>query len=99
MKIKIELGGGLETLFGGKRAFDVEIPASVAEKGISIRALVSFVREHVVQTKPELFATGDKVRPGVLILVNDTDVEVLGGLDATVSNGDCVVFISTLHGG
>lgn len=38
-------------------------------------------------------------RPGILVLVNETDWELLGGNDATLNNGDEIVFISTLHGG
>lgn len=38
-------------------------------------------------------------RPGILVLVNDCDWELMGGLDADVQDGDVVVFISTLHGG
>ena len=42
---------------------------------------------------------GDSVRPGVLVLVNETDWELTGGVDTELSEGDTVVFISTLHGG
>lgn len=38
-------------------------------------------------------------RPGILVLVNDTDWELLNGIDSVVSNNDEIVFISTLHGG
>lgn len=34
-----------------------------------------------------------------MVLVNDCDWELLGGLDHEVQDGDVVVFISTLHGG
>jgi ubiquitin related modifier 1 len=33
------------------------------------------------------------------VLVNDTDWDLLDELDAKLSEGDTVVFISTLHGG
>ncbi len=38
-------------------------------------------------------------RPGVLILINDTDWELEGEGDYQLKDGDEVVFISTLHGG
>ena len=38
-------------------------------------------------------------RPGVLVLINESDWELLGMLEAELSEGDNVVFISTLHGG
>jgi ubiquitin related modifier 1 len=55
----------------------------------------------VLAERPDHFvnATGDGIRPGVLMLVNDCDCEVLGGHDYIVEEGDVVAFISTLHGG
>jgi len=38
-------------------------------------------------------------RPGILVLVNDTDWELEGEGDYVLQNGDEIVFISTLHGG
>lgn len=38
-------------------------------------------------------------RPGILVLVNDTDWELEGEGDYVLNNGDEIVFISTLHGG
>jgi hypothetical protein len=38
-------------------------------------------------------------RPGILVLINDTDWELEGGLSYVVQNNDTIVFISTLHGG
>ncbi|EPT28789.1 ubiquitin related modifier protein [Toxoplasma gondii ME49] len=40
-----------------------------------------------------------RIKPGILALVDDVDVEVLGGMEAPVPPGSCVTFISTLHGG
>ncbi len=38
-------------------------------------------------------------RPGVLILINENDWELEGGLDAPLAANDTILFISTLHGG
>lgn len=38
-------------------------------------------------------------RPGILVLINDTDWELEGEGDYILQPGDEVVFISTLHGG
>ena len=46
-----------------------------------------------------MFVSGKSVRPGIIVLVNDTDWELLDTLDYTVKEGDSVSFISTLHGG
>ncbi len=39
------------------------------------------------------------LRPGILVLVNDTDWECLGAEAYELQGGDCVLLISTLHGG
>ena len=38
-------------------------------------------------------------RPGILVLVNDTDWELEGEGEYQLKEGDEIVFISTLHGG
>lgn len=38
-------------------------------------------------------------RPGILVLVNDSDWELLGELDYEIQQNDNILFISTLHGG
>ena len=38
-------------------------------------------------------------RPGILVLINDTDWELEGGLEYLVQSDDRILLISTLHGG
>lgn len=38
-------------------------------------------------------------RPGILVLINDTDWELEGEGDYKLQDKDEIVFISTLHGG
>ena len=38
-------------------------------------------------------------RPGILVLINDSDWALEGEGDYQLKEGDKVVFISTLHGG
>jgi hypothetical protein len=38
-------------------------------------------------------------RPGILVLINDVDWELEGGIESEIRDGDNLVFISTLHGG
>ena len=38
-------------------------------------------------------------RPGILVLINDSDWELDGELDYELKAHDHIVFISTLHGG
>lgn len=57
------------------------------------------MRTELITERVELFAQDDTVRPGILVLVNDCDWELLDGLEYAVKEGDVVTFISTLHGG
>ncbi len=94
MRIKVELGGGLELLCGKQKQHTVDL-----EGGTTLRDLVSLLRSSVIKERADLFVHGDSVRPGILVLLNDVDWELCGGLSSELREGDEVVFISTLHGG
>jgi ubiquitin related modifier 1 len=95
MKVRVELGGGLDLLFGHVKEFAaVELCEDATP-----RALISALLANHLRERPELFISGDSVRPGILVLINEADWELLGMLDAPLKDGDCVTFISTLHGG
>lgn len=64
-----------------------------------VRALVAYIRTHMIQEREELFVEGDGLRPGILVLINDCDWELEGEMDYLLQPGDRIVFISTLHGG
>jgi len=93
--LTVELSGGLELLFDGRKSFAVSLPGESAP----MRALVAHVRDALLVERAELFCAGDSVRPGILVLINEVDWELEGAIDADVREGDVVVFISTLHGG
>lgn len=57
------------------------------------------MKENLLRERLELFMQNDSVRPGILVLVNDTDWELLGELDYEIKHNDRISFISTLHGG
>jgi ubiquitin related modifier 1 len=57
------------------------------------------MKERLLTDREELFMQGESVRPGILVLVNDTDWELLGELEYEIKHNDCISFISTLHGG
>ncbi|XP_064435434.1 ubiquitin-related modifier 1 isoform X1 [Mirounga angustirostris] len=64
-----------------------------------IRNLLVWIKKNLLKERPELFIQGDSVRPGILVLVNDADWELLGELDYQLQDQDSILFISTLHGG
>lgn len=69
------------------------------EEPWDIRSLLVWIKKNLLKERPELFIQGDSVRPGILVLVNDADWELLGELDYQLQDQDSVLFISTLHGG
>ncbi|MES1915039.1 MAG: hypothetical protein MHM6MM_007042 [Cercozoa sp. M6MM] len=97
LELAVEFDGGLELLFGNQKQHTLQIDRS--DDTISMRELIDYLRQNLLQERPELFVQDDSVCPGILVLINDADWELEGGLDATVNTGDTVVFISTLHGG
>ncbi|TFY56746.1 hypothetical protein EVG20_g8807 [Dentipellis fragilis] len=71
------------------------------QKPADLSFLIRWLRDNLLTERAELFVdegTGS-VRPGILVLVNDTDWELEGEGAYEVQEGDEVVFISTLHGG
>lgn len=65
----------------------------------TIARLLEWMKTNLIQERPELFLQGGSVRPGILVLVNDADWELLGQLDYVLQERDNILFISTLHGG
>ena len=97
LEVEVEFTGGAELLFDSIKKHTVQLPAQ--DQPWTIRLLISWIRTHLLKERPELFVQGETVRPGILVLINDTDWELLGELDYEIQNGDNVIFISTLHGG
>jgi ubiquitin related modifier 1 len=96
--VKIEFVGGMDLLFGGQKDADIDVKAEEG-RPVTIVDVMVHCRDHLLTERPELFMKGDTVRPGILVLINDADWELMGTTGAEVGEGDRVVFISTLHGG
>jgi ubiquitin related modifier 1 len=97
LEVKVEFAGGAELLFNNVKKHTLQLPAQ--QNPWTLRDLIQWIKTNVLKERPELFVQGDTVRPGILVLINDTDWELLGQLEYEVQSGDSVVFISTLHGG
>lgn len=61
--------------------------------------LIDYLKRRHLKEKEEMFVQGNSVRPGIIVLVNDTDWELLETTRYRLEAGDNVAFISTLHGG
>ncbi|KAJ7057131.1 ubiquitin-like modifier 1 [Mycena amicta] len=107
ISLKVEFGGGLELLFSNERSHKLSVPATVPKssadtgdtKPADISFLIRYLRDNLLKERDELFMENETVRPGILVLVNDTDWELEGEGEYVLKDGDEIVFISTLHGG
>lgn len=97
IKIRVEFGGGTELLFDKQKLIELELPAG--EQQWTISKLIQHLSSEHIKERVELFSNGGKIRPGILVLVNEVDYEIVGGHDYVIKNGDSILFISTLHGG
>uniref|UniRef100_A0A1E1WWI6 Ubiquitin-related modifier 1 homolog n=1 Tax=Amblyomma aureolatum TaxID=187763 RepID=A0A1E1WWI6_9ACAR len=95
--LRVEFGGGAELLFGNQKKHDVAVPSG--SQNCTLSDLIMWLKDNLLTAKEELFVQEKTVRPGILVLVNDTDWELLGGLNYELKSNDNVLFISTLHGG
>lgn len=96
MRITIEFSGGAELLFDNEKKKELKLPTS---QEWDLKKLISLLKTDHLKERQELFVQGDTVRPGILVLVNDVDWELLGELDYHINDNDNILFISTLHGG
>ncbi|XP_046409726.1 ubiquitin-related modifier 1 [Neodiprion fabricii] len=95
LSITVEFRGGAELLFEKKKN-ELNLPG---DEEWTLRRLLFWIRDNLLKDRPELFLLGDTVRPGILVLVNDEDWELLGQGEYKLKPRDTVLFISTLHGG
>ncbi|XP_022085405.1 ubiquitin-related modifier 1-like isoform X2 [Acanthaster planci] len=98
LQIRLEFSGGAELLVDKIKQHDIILDTSNGSKW-NIRRLISWIKDNLLKERPELFVQNNTVRPGILVLVNDADWELVGELDYTLQPNDRIVFISTLHGG
>lgn len=94
MKVIVEFGGGLETVFENKRIIEVELPGEKA----TVSQLIECLKDKYVKGKMDYFYEKG-LRAGILVLINDADWSLSGEGDSELENKDKVSFISTLHGG
>ncbi|XP_068142468.1 ubiquitin-related modifier 1 homolog isoform X1 [Drosophila tropicalis] len=74
LNLILELSAGAELLFGNIKRRQLSLDG--AQKW-TIGSLLKWMHANILTRSPELFIQGDTVRPGILVLVNDTDWELL----------------------
>ncbi|KAK5167828.1 Ubiquitin- modifier 1 [Saxophila tyrrhenica] len=99
--LTVEFTGGLEMLFSDQRKHKISIPGQDEDGSASnVAYLIHWLCDNLMKDpRKEMFVLDDSVRPGVLVLINDSDWELEGEANYELQPNDNVVFVSTLHGG
>ena len=71
----------------------------LGDKSVTMGELIDDIKKNHLKEKEEMFVSGNSVRPGIIVLVNDTDWELLETINYKIEDKDKIAFISTLHGG
>ena len=90
MAIEVRIPTILRTYTDGEK--------SVSAEGANLSALIDDLESSHPGLKDRLLDNGD-LRRFVNVYVNDEDVRFLGGLEATLSDGDQVVVLPAVAGG
>lgn len=99
IKVKVEFLGGLDIISNHEKNHKCALPFE--EGHATMKDLIKYVTENVINDPKDIpvFIENDGIRPGILVLINDTDWELEGMEDYVVEDGDVFTFTSTLHGG
>jgi len=97
LNITLEFSGGAELLFGNQKRIKVSLEKQ--EQEWSLRSLIMYITENLLQERKADFISGDTIRPGILVFINDEDWELHYKEDYEIEQNDVITFISTLHGG
>lgn len=99
IKIKVEFLGGLDVISGKVREFRVSLPLEEGEA--TMKDVIEYITKNIIEHEKDIpvFLEEGTVRPGILVLINDTDWELEDKEEYVVEAGDVFTFTSTLHGG
>ncbi|KAG1765648.1 hypothetical protein EDD22DRAFT_880175 [Suillus occidentalis] len=64
------------------------IPSTGETKAADLEYLIYHLRDHVLKERPELFMENGTIRPGILVLINNTDWELEGEGSYQLCNND-----------
>uniref|UniRef100_A0A3P9CKV7 Ubiquitin-related modifier 1 n=1 Tax=Maylandia zebra TaxID=106582 RepID=A0A3P9CKV7_9CICH len=86
--IHLEFGGGAELLFNGVKKHHVTLPSQ--SEPWDMKQLLVWIQRNLLKERPELFVQGDSVRPGILVLINDADWELMVSTGKLCLLSECV---------
>lgn len=102
VSVKVEFLGGLDQVFGGVRNTKCVVQSQTEGDGdVTVKDLIDHLADTMItnQNDLDMFIQEGTIRPGILVLVNDTDWELEDKEECVLDDGDLVSFTSTLHGG
>ncbi|CAG0880281.1 unnamed protein product [Cyprideis torosa] len=99
LSLTLEFIGGAELLCSGVRKHEVTVLPQNTGKPFKLPDLFDWIKLNIIKERPEFLFQGETIRPGVLVIINDSDWELEGELDYEVKDKDKISFVSTLHGG
>lgn len=99
IKIKVEFLGGLDVISGKVREHRLSLPLDEGEA--TMKDVIDHITKTIIEHEKDIpvFIEEGTVRPGILVLINDTDWELEDKEEYVVESGDVFTFTSTLHGG
>jgi len=97
LNINLQFSGGAELLVGDIKEHKILLEENGSKW--NIQQLLVWIKDNILQQRPELFLKGNTVRPGILVLINDADWLLMDELNYELEENDIITFISTLHGG
>ncbi len=92
VKVKVKFLGALRSAAGSG-----EVEVELGE-GANLRDLLKYLRGRFPELE-NVVRSGGELSPSYLLFVNDTDAELLGGLNYVVKDGDVIVIVPVTHGG
>ena len=60
-------------MFDNQKTLNLELQ----DETLTIERLIDILKKEHLREKPEMFVSGNSVRPGIIVLINDTDWELL----------------------
>ncbi|KAJ2866698.1 Ubiquitin- modifier 1 [Coemansia aciculifera] len=101
LRIRTKYTSGMELLIRDKEtALDHVFEINVKTEPMNMKDLIKYVGETLVlDGKQSAFSREESICPGIMVIINECDWEVMDDLEYVLQDGDVVEFISTLHGG
>ncbi|MFB0562591.1 MAG: MoaD/ThiS family protein [Candidatus Lokiarchaeia archaeon] len=93
MKVKVRALSSLKYVAkNSKMSFNID-------DGATVRSLLNSILEVDEKLFNAILDHEGELNSGIIILVNERDIDVLQGLDTKLNDGDDVVLLSAVHGG